>query len=594
MINKLASPLLLFGLFLLVFSCTETTPDSKEIPPEAAGMDLPFFIEKDSLHNPLKWQIAKAYQNASFPAVSGQPVEGRWQYAEGDPAQGLNAGADAIPQQGEPVELPHSLAGSGQVIWYVKKLDGLDGDYVHIEAEDGVQLYQDGRMLRPAFMNYYPIQAGESSTLAIRVFNHNQEGGLKKVSTITEQQYGQVQDNYLRELFIQKLIRQAIDFPRLNEGMTNQIVAAIQTGERAQIRKAERSFPSIIINPFLQKSGFVEYSIIYERSVMGATQLDWTNLKTQKPNRFLCENNNTLTCETRTDLFEAGAPYRIEISDNTASATFEMYAPPNQLEYSFSLWGAPEGHWSTFDKLVRNMSQTQDAFTIGLGDMVGYGASRQQWVSLFNCLEPVTLRTPLYMAAGEKEYQGFYHNLFSVPLAEYLKNANQNRTYYSWRSPYAAFIVLDPNKNFPHSIDPAQRQWLDREMASDNWQSAQWRFLIVHQPPYAAGSNGYSGNMAMRTLVEELAGPGKIDFVLSGHAHNFGRLSKNYGQQETTFLVTGGAGAPLQTPSGNQTQPMDKVLAEHHYLRFFMANGKVRVVTYNLEGDLIDDFERNK
>lgn len=567
---------------------------SRPLPPEIANMETPFFIVKDSLINPQKLKVIKAYLANPTILPEPSPIEGSWEYAMGNPSLGLKVNINAKPGQTSPVQLPHTIIQPKIPMWYSKTIDIDLPTYLVVTADDGEQVFQDGQLLIPRINNMYELAAKKASQIDIRVLNNQHEGGLMSVGTLSADQFAQTSELITFDLFLQKLVRQAIQKPNLNEGLANQIVGAIQSGDYQQIQTVAEAFLPLLITPYLQKPGLSDYSILYERASFMDLQLDWMNMQTQTPNRFLCEIPSTLMCETRTNLFEPGVTYKIDITDKRNTKTFLMKAPTNQLEYSFTAWGNSQGGWDTFGKLVRQMSQTQDAFTIGLGNLVETSGLKQPWVNLFSCLSPITLTTPLYMAAGPSDYKGYYDEMIIPPFPLYFRNNNGNRTYYSWRSTYAAFIVLDPNQNFPAGIDQQQGQWFEQQLASQEWQSAQWRFLIINQPPYSQAKEAYSGDEQIRAILDNIAGPAKVDFVLSAYTSSFERLTKTYGQQETTYMVLGGAGAPLESGPPSAQPAMDKIINEHHYTRFFLSNGKIRMVTYGLDGNILDEFEKSK
>ncbi len=592
---------LLLSLSFILLSCQDTSSSKDniqaprlELPPEIANLDVPFFIKKDSLLNARKLNIAKAYMAVEPVVFDPVPIEAEWSFGLDDPQHGIRVLAGDRPQQSAVVDLPHLLNKPSAALWYTATITVDSAFYLVVDADDGAQVFQDNQLLGPELNNMYLLEPNPASVIDIRVLNNHHTGGLRSVGRLTTQQFTLMNRYELEDIFLRKLTRQAIEGPRLTEAMTTEIIAAIQSADLNVIRRAERFFPPLLVHPYLQKTRFNEYAIIYERSMMAATQLDWINLQTQTPNRFLCEGRASLICETRTDLFEPGIPYQITVSDSRTQTTMQMYAPPNQLEYSFTAWGAPLGEWETFNQLVQQMSYSEDAFTIGLGDLVSDPVDKRQWTDLFTCLKPISKRTPLYVAAGDAEYRGYANALYSPPLARYFRNDNKDQSFYSWRSTYAAFIVLDPNRNFPFGIDQPQGEWLERAFASPDWQSADWRFLIVHQPPYSQARAGYSGDLRIRDVIDNIAGPTGIDFVLSSHTRSFERLTKQYDEQETTFLVMGGAGGEIEEAASSASPAMDKVVKKHHYTRFFLSDGKIRIVTYDLEGNILDDFERTQ
>lgn len=584
---------------LLIPSCQDQTitPDTKPpLPPEIQELEIPHFVTRDSLVNPKKLQLVKAYQNLSFSQPENPALTGSWAFGLGDPKRGLKVAINARPRLDSVVsQLPHLINKPNWPIWYSRKIKIEAPSILEVNADDGAQVFQDGQLLNPVNGNFFPLQSkADSSRIDIRVLNNALSGGLRRVALISENDFGNQQLLSILKIFAQKLVRQSTEEPVLRDNVYNEVLRSLQQLNRENQRTADRYFAPILIEPFLQKSGFSEFALLYERSTRTSTKLDWMDTQQRLPNRFLCESRNELVCEVRTDLLEAGIPYDITISDNRTKANFRVQAPPNQIAYSFSAWGDSQGGWNTFRTLVDQMSEKQDAFTIGLGDLVADGSKKDQWIDFFSCLSPISKTTPLFMVAGNHDYDGFYNNLIPLSILSYIRNNNNDLTYYSWRAPYAAFIVLDPNRNFPIGIDQRQGEWLQKELASDQWQSAQWRFILIHQPPYSQGWEGYHGDSFIKNLMDQMAESAKIDFVLSGHSHNYERLTKKYGNQETTFLVLGGAGGTLEGAASSDFPKMDKVIKQHHFGRFFLENKKLRFEVRNLEGEVIDEFEKNK
>lgn len=60
----------------------------------------------------------------------------------------------------------------------------------------------------------------------------------------------------------------------------------------------------------------------------------------------------------------------------------------------------------------------------------------------------------------------------------------------------------------------------------------------------------------------------RIDFVLAGHSHDYERLKKNYGSQQTHFFILGGAGGGLEPPESSAYPKMDTIIKAHYYARF--------------------------
>lgn len=142
------------------------------------------------------------------------------------------------------------------------------------------------------------------------------------------------------------------------------------------------------------------------------------------------------------------------------------------------------------------------------------------------------------------------------------------------------FFVLDANQ----PEDPAQRRWLER--ALDRSQS-RWRVVVFHQPAFSCSKHG-GEPLIVERWVPLLQRYG-VDLVLSGHDHNYQHFI--YGG--TSYVVTGGAGAPLygleQCPSDapRRVAANDQV---HHFLGVEVSSREMRVQMIDAEGKVLDSF----
>ena len=256
--------------------------------------------------------------------------------------------------------------------------------------------------------------------------------------------------------------------------------------------------------------------------------------------------------------------------------------------FSFTAWGDSQGGWTTFQSLVNSMSIQPDAFSIGLGDLVSNGSSPEQWLSFVLALQPLLQKQPVFPVAGNHDYDGYYNDLVPDLYYQHTRSERVSEPYFSWQYGGAYFLAVDPNQNFPLGFDDEQLAWMMNEMNSSGWEAANWRFILLHQAAYSQGWPGYEGDVFIRELVDSLAAPKQIDFVLTGHSHDYERLTKTYGEQQTHFLVLGGAGGGLEPPESSPQPQMDRVIKEHHYARFQVSSDEIQVAIIGLDDQVLD------
>ena len=340
----------------------------------------------------------------------------------------------------------------------------------------------------------------------------------------------------------------------------------------------------------------------------------WVNHQRIKPNKdgnfpFQATSDSTEITIRVLNNAVAGGLRRVEILDNpvvkielqievqsnvTPLISPEKNIHPDKEEISFSFWGDSQGGWNTFSVFTKKMAGFKDDFSLGLGDLVADGSRDSEWTSLRNAIEPLQKKMPLFFIPGNHDYDGYYDDLIPQNYLQHITGEKTGKTYYDFYVGRAAFITLDPNRNFPLSIDAGQQKWMLQTMLSRKWKEADWRFIVIHQVPYGQGWEGYEGDHFIRSLIDTLVGSQKIDFVLSGHIHDYERLTKKYGDHTTTFVISGGAGGGIEPKDSNPIPKMDRLIKQHHFGRMMLQKNKAMMYIYDINGDILDQLTIHK
>jgi predicted phosphodiesterase len=280
--------------------------------------------------------------------------------------------------------------------------------------------------------------------------------------------------------------------------------------------------------------------------------------------------------------------------NQTVSPIYSFTLEDEANDYSFNVWADSQSGWEAFASQVHLLKKHDDAFGVGAGDLVGNGSDQEEWETFFSILSESASERPYYLVPGNHDYDGYYDDLKPVFYNEYTGYDPSN--YFSWSYGNAAFIALDPNENFPIGIPENSEQylWLQDQLKTESWKHAQWRFVFLHQTLYSQGWQGYHGDSVLRDVLEPLIESGKIDFIISGHTHDYERLSKQYGEQEVTFLVVGGAGGSLEAKGSSTSPVMDVLIKQHHMGRFYLYDDSLRFEAIGMDGQLLDSFKRFK
>ena len=175
--------------------------------------------------------------------------------------------------------------------------------------------------------------------------------------------------------------------------------------------------------------------------------------------------------------------------------------------------------------LVESVADFPYEFAMLNGDIMGYISDEPHLVR--DVLRPAGEifggRTPFYYVRGNHETRG----AFARELKNYL-TSDSGKYYYAQTAGPVRLIVLDSGEDKPDDhrayfgmadfdqYREAQRQWLEREIASPEFQAAKYRVVVHHIPPLP----GQMWSKNTETWVP-LYEKGKVDLVISGHTHKY-------------------------------------------------------------------------
>jgi acid phosphatase type 7 len=207
---------------------------------------------------------------------------------------------------------------------------------------------------------------------------------------------------------------------------------------------------------------------------------------------------------------------------------------------------------------------------------------------------------------------------------------------YSYDYGDAHFICIDSNL-YLDPTDPALQKWIQDDLSGT---TARWKFAIWHHPPFNVGAEHYD-EQHMRVLSPLLEKLG-VDFVLSGHEHNYQRtlplrfaptdlsaagdlnkkkrlipgtftLDPNFDgvthtkPQGIIYLTTGAGGKHLYDPGytnnpslwlhpeDNNLPYVVKMVSDRHSLSVFDLDGPVLTMRQiDEDGNVIDRFTMTK
>jgi len=204
-------------------------------------------------------------------------------------------------------------------------------------------------------------------------------------------------------------------------------------------------------------------------------------------------------------------------------------------------------------------------------------------------------------AAGIKGEKAF-GEVFSKFNANFLQGYNRT-AYYFDKGNIRFYMLNSDHPNEAHMISDTQLNWI-RTNAD---RSIDRNFYFFHEPAYPTGAyvgSSLDSNKLQRDKLWQLIDSSNNPMVFCGHEHNYTRRHIDSDFDETVngqtfkysklvYQITAGTfGAPIYHI---YTDPKDVDVApvyEYNYAVVDVTGSKVRVTTYDLGGNIIDQFEQ--
>ncbi|MGC4045521.1 MAG: metallophosphoesterase [Armatimonas sp.] len=526
-----------------------------------------------------------------------------WTFALGSPQEELNVTADRIPEKREVVTLPQRTLHPDTPYWYVTEVSFSEPTVLAIDADDGAQVFANSQRI-PVQGDYFFLPASPANTktrLIVRVLNKAAYGGLEEVrmtSQVNFERYQQATEKRRRVTVLVKKTRLLCAPTKVQLAAVEKAVAEADTEDALQAaEKVLAELPLTLIGPYLQDASSDQMTIVWETDVPCTGTLEW-GLEGEPGQQAQAKSEGNLHSATLTGL-KPGTMYRYRArSGDVIGPEYSFRTLPTSGAFAFTAWGDSQVNARTnnnrdvFRQNVSAMACRAMAFSVGVGDLVEQGHHQEPWQVFFEALAPLATDTPVMLIGGNHDYDGCFEDLHSVFFERYARSKPKSQ-YYAWTASNARFVALDPNEHFPTGIPAGseQHRWLMQELESEAWRAATWRFLFIHQPPFSQGWLDYQGDLPIRALLEPLMEKHGIDFVVSGHTHDYERWTRTYGNQTVHYLILGGAGGGLEGREMSPEPVMDKVIRRHHFGLFQVDGRKVTFEAIATDTRVLDSLE---
>lgn len=204
------------------------------------------------------------------------------------------------------------------------------------------------------------------------------------------------------------------------------------------------------------------------------------------------------------------------------------------------------------------------------GDMFDFIVGEEQIIEhlIKPCTEVFASQKPMIFQRGNHEIRGSYNwhlkDYFSAP----------QKQYFTYHSGPVFVIVLDTGEeqvdmDFDRFDAYREKQavWLEKVMQSDEYQTAKYKVVMMHIPPYY--SFDQKGSRHIKKIFSPLFDQYKIDLVIAGHTHTYGVHPPVKGQHDYPVIIGGG---PIP---GNRTLIKVKANVEQLHVEMLKDDGSL-------------------
>lgn len=273
--------------------------------------------------------------------------------------------------------------------------------------------------------------------------------------------------------------------------------------------------------------------------------------------------------------------YNIASLDDEGKGSFKT--PPNGAEpFRFFIYGDNRSRHDAHRRVVTEMlKHGPPDFILQTGDMVENGNESAQWPVFFEIEKELLRHTAFFPTPGNHERSArYFEDIF-----------HQDKPYYAFDWGNAHVTVLDSDITNLGAYEREQSvmwneevRYLEEDLAAH--QKADFRFVMMHHPPYTAvasrqGTNGYV--TALTPMFEKY----RVAAGFFGHDHNYQHHLKN----GIHYVTTGGGGAPLYDVSKPAEGLMVKAQSIENFVQVSVSGKKAVFEAIAVDGSMIESFE---
>lgn len=290
--------------------------------------------------------------------------------------------------------------------------------------------------------------------------------------------------------------------------------------------------------------------------------------------------------------------YRVG-SEKGWSEWFQIHMPEPEKKISFLYFGDAQNNLkSMWSRVIRQAygSMPDVDFMLHAGDLINRHDRDEEWGEWFYSGSFIHAMVPSVMTPGNHEYKDValspqWRPQFNLPLNG---PKGLEETCYQVNYPNLKIISLDAEQiDESEKYKIAQRIWLDSILTND---PRKWTAITFHYPIFSTKPN--RDNIEFRSAFKPIFDKHRVDIVLQGHDHAYGRGMVNnvptgYSVKETTsgtmYVVS--VSGPKQYDVSDDPW-MDRRAANTQLFQIISIEGeKLSYGAYTATGELYDAFD---
>jgi predicted phosphodiesterase len=239
----------------------------------------------------------------------------------------------------------------------------------------------------------------------------------------------------------------------------------------------------------------------------------------------------------------------------------------SQNDFHFSIVGDRTGSAApqVYGRIWREIDMLHPDFVINVGDTIQGGDDaviEKQWQDLRPLWERYK-QYPLYLTPGN-------HDVFSDTSERVFQSQTGRPTCYGFNYQNAHFTVLDNSRTT--ELSDQQLAFLEKDLKEN--QSRRPKFVFFHKPYWIPSVSLGATDFPLHRLVKKYG----VDYVISGHGHQFVRLPFD----GVVYMEVGSSGGSIEAKLQRGAGFRDGIF--YHHVWAYVRSASVSLTVKELDG----------